>query len=188
MEELTLFLRVFLGTIFLSTSMSKLRNIQEHILIVKEYRILPSSLIYVVARMEVVMELFTGMMLFLGLFQTIGAMLANLLLILYSLAIAINLFRGRSGISCGCGGAVGSHAISWFLVLRNLLLMTLTGWIFFHPTKWGSIENLWLGEVSDLFHLLVIQNILMAWLALLFISMVNGIWEIYAKVRHFLRG
>lgn len=187
MEEWTLFLRVFLGTIFLSTGISKVRNMQEHILIVKEYRILPSSQIYIVARVEVLIELFTGMMLFLGLFQTIGAVLASLLLILYSLAITINLIRGRNGISCGCGGAVGSHQISWFLVLRNLTLMTLAGWVYFNPAKWGSIENLWQGDSSDFFHLLVIQNILMAWLALLFFMMINGIWRIHTKVRPFLR-
>ncbi|CAM5796881.1 MauE/DoxX family redox-associated membrane protein [Brevibacillus borstelensis] len=187
MDELTFVLRVFLGTLFLSTGMSKWKNMQEHSVIVKEYRILPASSIHLFVRAETAVELLAGVLLFLGLFQTFGASLAVLLLILYSFAIALNLFRGRREISCGCGGVAGNHRISWLLVVRNLLLMLLAGWVFFSPSQWGSIESLWIGEVSRLFNLSVIQNVLMAWVALLFLAMINGVWEIYVKVRLFLR-
>lgn len=187
MDELIFVLRVFLGTLFLSTGMSKWKKMQEHIAIVKEYRILPASSIPLFVRAEIAVELLTGVLLFLGMFQTFGASLASLLLILYSFAIALNLIRGRREISCGCGGVAGNHRISWLLVVRNLLLTMLAAWVFFSPSQWGSIESLWIGEGSQFLSLSVIQNVLVAWVVLLFLAMINGVWEIYAKVRLFLR-
>jgi hypothetical protein len=48
--------------------------------------------------------------------------------LIYGLAIAINLLRGRLHISCGCGLGNSSgenQPLSWMLVLRNILLMAL---------------------------------------------------------------
>jgi hypothetical protein len=52
-----------------------------------------------------------------------AAMLALALLVAYGAAIAINLARGNRRIDCGCGGA--GQGLSWFLVLRNVLLVGL---------------------------------------------------------------
>lgn len=49
--------------------------------------------------------------------------LALSLLLLYAVAIAINLLRGRYDIDCGCGGE--STPISWGLVVRNIVLAGL---------------------------------------------------------------
>ncbi|WP_289141256.1 MauE/DoxX family redox-associated membrane protein [uncultured Brevibacillus sp.] len=149
--------------------------------------VIPSPLLYSFARLEAVIEHLAGMLLFFGLLQQIGAVLGGLLLILYSVAIAINLLRGRRDISCGCGGVAGNHPISWLLVLRNLLLMFVCGWVFTNPYLWGSVENLWMGETSQLFHPLVLQNMMTAWLGLLFFMMTTGLWEMYSRVRPFLR-
>ncbi|MGG1662592.1 MauE/DoxX family redox-associated membrane protein [Brevibacillus sp. NRS-1366] len=183
MEELTLIVRIFLGTLLLSTSVSKFRNLEEHMLIIKEYRLLPSFLLYPFARIESAFELLTGALLFSGVFQQTGAMLAGLLLTIYSVAIAVNLLRGRRDISCGCGGAAGDHPISWWLVGRNLLLLIMSGWVFTNPSQWGSVENIWLGETSQLFHPLVLQDMMTAWLALLFFTMATGLWEMYSRFR-----
>jgi hypothetical protein len=50
-----------------------------------------------------------------------GAVLAAMLFVLYSAAMAVNLLRGRDHIDCGCGGT--GQPLSWFLVGRNLLLI-----------------------------------------------------------------
>lgn len=49
------------------------------------------------------------------------------LLAAYTLAIALNLLRGRRYVSCGCGlsGDGGEH-LSWGLVWRNILLVAAT--------------------------------------------------------------
>ena len=53
----------------------------------------------------------------------IGAILAIVLLIIVSVAIAINLLRGRNDIGCGCGGIEDEQKISWLLVIRNLIII-----------------------------------------------------------------
>lgn len=53
---------------------------------------------------------------------TVAALLAIGLLIVYSVAIALNLFRGRTSLPCGCGGK-GSEPISLSLVIRNGALL-----------------------------------------------------------------
>jgi len=53
-----------------------------------------------------------------------GLMLAMMLISLFTVAIAINLRRGRLHIDCGCGGAEGQH-ISRGLVIRNLVLLAM---------------------------------------------------------------
>jgi hypothetical protein len=42
------------------------------------------------------------------------------LVLVYAGAMAVNLWRGRRQIDCGCGGEV--HPLSWGLVLRNAVL------------------------------------------------------------------
>lgn len=52
-----------------------------------------------------------------------AAMLGVALLVVYGAAIAINLARGNRRIDCGCGGA--GQGLSWFLVVRNILLVAV---------------------------------------------------------------
>jgi hypothetical protein len=86
-----------------------------------EYRILPQSWTAVAAVCFVVLEAIAIVAIIAPASRQQGAILAAGLFSLYSLAMAINLLRGRDRIDCGCGGA-GQH-LSWFLVARNLLLV-----------------------------------------------------------------
>jgi hypothetical protein len=55
------------------------------------------------------------------------ALLAGIaLLVMVTAAVVLNLLRGRTAISCGCGGA-SDQQISWSLVMRNGLFATLLG-------------------------------------------------------------
>lgn len=54
-----------------------------------------------------------------------AALGAALLLGVYATAIAINLRRGHVTIDCGCGGP--GHGLSWLLVARNVVLITIAG-------------------------------------------------------------
>jgi hypothetical protein len=47
------------------------------------------------------------------------------LLVLYAIAMAINLARGRRHIDCGCAGPAARRSISGRLVARNVILATL---------------------------------------------------------------
>jgi hypothetical protein len=52
----------------------------------------------------------------------LAALAGAALLVLYAVAIAVNLRRGRRDIDCGCGGPAGRQTISGGLVVRNGVL------------------------------------------------------------------
>jgi hypothetical protein len=51
------------------------------------------------------------------------ALAAAFLLLLYAVAIVVNLLRGRRDIDCGCGVDGRSRPLGWWLVGRNLALL-----------------------------------------------------------------
>ena len=55
--------------------------------------------------------------------RQVAAIGAIFLLAAYGIAIAVNLWRGRYAIDCGCGGS--GQGLSWFLVVRNAILTAI---------------------------------------------------------------
>lgn len=126
---ISLSLKYILILILLSSSFGKIRNFKEHIHSIREYKILPNNTVQVFAYLDVAVESIVGLTLLIGYFQREMATVASVLIIIYTSAIIINLLRGRRDLDCGCKGAVGSHSISWKLVLRNCILMGLSFWL-----------------------------------------------------------
>lgn len=141
MEELAMFCRLVLAAVFLSAGFAKLGKWEHHRVIVEEYQIMPLRLVPLFVRGEVWLEVLAGLLLLLGV--GVGSWLAGLLLISYTLAIGINLLRGRNRISCGCGGVVGDHQLSWWLVLRNLGLFVANAFGLQYVQTFGSVEAWW---------------------------------------------
>ncbi len=68
-------------------------------------------------------ELCTGILLLIPVSRELAAWFAALLLLIYALAIGINLLRGRMNIDCGCSGpAANKQKLSAWLLVRNGLL------------------------------------------------------------------
>ncbi|WP_409176901.1 MauE/DoxX family redox-associated membrane protein [Brevibacillus fortis] len=154
MEFLSLIIRITLITLFISTSLSKFHNIDQHALIIKEYKILPNRFVYVFAKLEVYTEFSVGIFLALGLFPKLTAGMATFLLLIYTLAISINLLRGRRNISCGCGGIAGNHHLSWLLVLRNVIFICIAAFLIINPSNHLSVYNVVLGQpLTDVFNI-----------------------------------
>jgi len=89
-----------------------------------EYRLLPPALLPLAAALIPAGEALLGCAWVAG-HAASAAPLTAALLGFYAVAIAINLARGRVYIGCGCGfgGAAGKDPpLSWWLVVRNLLL------------------------------------------------------------------
>lgn len=89
--------------------------------IVEQYRIAPRWLARVAARILPPLELVAAAGLVLPRTSSAGAVLGLCLMALFTVAIMINLARGRVSIDCGCGGASGQQ-LSPGLVLRNLVI------------------------------------------------------------------
>ncbi|WP_232463517.1 MauE/DoxX family redox-associated membrane protein [Tumebacillus avium] len=147
------FLRILLGTIFVSSFLEKIRKYEEHKSIIRDYRILPDRIVPYFSAIEVGLQLLTAALLYLGIFLPVAGMLSAILLAMYSIAVSMNLLKGRTEISCGCGGIVGNHQLSWGLIIRNVLLIACSSVIMttnttlgnfeaaFHGQPWGDIIN-----------------------------------------------
>lgn len=88
------------------------------------YQLLPSALVRPVARGLPWLELALAFALLLPLSRT-GAAMAAALLALYATAMAINLWRGRKDIDCGCAGPHQRQPIRPLLLIRNGLLVAV---------------------------------------------------------------
>ena len=89
--------------------------------IVEQYRIAPRWLALIAARVLPPLELAAGATLVMPMTSSVGAVFGLCLMALFTMAIAVNLARGRVSIDCGCGGASGQK-LSPGLVVRNLLV------------------------------------------------------------------
>lgn len=90
--------------------------------IIVNYRIIPERVTPLVARLLPLVECAVGAGLLIPGLRAVAGWCVLGLLLLYTLAIAVNLFRGRDKVDCGCGGATQRQYLSKGLLLRNLLL------------------------------------------------------------------
>lgn len=107
---------------FLSAGMSKLRHQTYSQQALEAYQLVPKSLTGFLNRSLASMELLLVPALILPLSQSMAVYVAALLLLVYAMAIAINLLRGRKRLDCGCNGPDSKQSISWWMVLRNLFM------------------------------------------------------------------
>lgn len=113
----------FAALVMFAAAWHKFSERDEFIGALDAYQMIPSALLYPVARVLPMIEISIGILSLIPATRSIGLTAFAILIALYGLAIAINLVRGRSEIDCGCGGDV--HLLSWGLVARNLVLVAL---------------------------------------------------------------
>jgi len=128
-------LRLFLATLFARAVWHKLSQRPSFQAELSAYRLLPVSFtlpaVYGLAAAEIFCTL--GL-----LFSNTAIVVAMTLLLIYAMAIAVNLWRGNRHIDCGCGGWLSPRkTLSWALVLRNLLLALLALICLFLPRNTG---------------------------------------------------
>ena len=124
-----LFIRFIVGILLLSVALSKLLHRHDFRSAIQDYRLIPATLEKSLNLSELLsstvptLELLLGIALISGILLTPALLLSLLLFGVYTIALIINLRRGRSELSCGCGGILGNHRISWWMVGRNILLL-----------------------------------------------------------------
>lgn len=120
--------RVLVALIFLAAALSKLRHRVLLDGVVANYRLLPPGLVRPVALLLPPLELAVAALLLAAPLAgstpltMISAGAAQLLLLAFAAAMAINLRRGRGAIDCGCGQSALRQELRWALVVRNGLL------------------------------------------------------------------
>lgn len=123
---LTRALGATLSVVFLVGAWNKLKDPLVFSGALDNYRLLPERLVPLVAGVLPIVELSAGGLLLFPDTAYFGGVLALLLLLTVTAAVAINVLRGHTRIDCGCGGLSG-QPLSWALVVRNLLLMAMVG-------------------------------------------------------------
>ena len=133
--------------------------------VLSNYRILPAKLISTATILIPLLELILALSWLLAAFSlktpAVMSIGSGLLLMVYALAITLNLLRGRRHIDCGCGfslpdtdhhAAATGQQLSLWLVARNLLLAAAAV---------GSLAEISTRELTGIDHLLVIPVTLM---------------------------
>jgi uncharacterized membrane protein YphA (DoxX/SURF4 family) len=125
MHIAAMIIRLFLSVILIRAALHKFRDRKNFEAELKAYQLLPESFLSIAAVVLFFTEALTALML-LNVDWKFPVLIAAFLLFTYSLAMAINLLKGRIDIDCGCTGPSGAKkTISWPLVFRNLVLVFL---------------------------------------------------------------
>lgn len=88
-----------------------------------EYRLLPQSLVRSTAILVVMLECALTLGLLVPETRAVSAVAAAALLLVYAVAIGINLLRGRRDLDCGC--TFQHRPIGSWMIVRNLVLSAL---------------------------------------------------------------
>jgi hypothetical protein len=118
--------------LFARAAVHKLRDLAQFEQILAAYRVLPAGT-GAASRLLPLLELAVAAGLMVPASRLPASVAALLLLLIYALAIAINLLRGRRDISCGCGGPRDRTRIAPWMVARNVVIavalaLTLLPW------------------------------------------------------------
>ena len=124
--------------LFIFAAAHKFNNKLQFLGILEAYQILPGTMpglaVNVIPALELMLGLAWALTALLLVQITLLPLMSAMLLFTYAMAIAINLFRGRSYIDCGCGfsslagstrsesNSGGIQQLSKALVLRNCVL------------------------------------------------------------------
>ena len=114
-----------LAVILFAGASHKLRAPHRFARQIDDYALLPGAAVALAARAVPVVEVVIAIALLVPGLRAWGAASAGLLLALYTGAIAINLFRGRRDIDCGCSGPGLERPLSPALLVRNGVLMAM---------------------------------------------------------------
>lgn len=117
---LTVFLRSFLALLLVLAAVPKLIHREEFYGVVRNFRLTPDWLSRPLAALLPVAELAVAAALLVRPVAQGAALAAAALLIVFAVAMAINVLRGRTAIDCGCFRDGMKQPLSWLLVLRNI--------------------------------------------------------------------
>ena len=144
-----LLLRLALGGLLLLAGITKLADRASFRDAVGAYEILPRALTLPFAAALPWVETALGALLLLGFGTTFAAALGTAVFLSFSLAIGVNLARGRD-VDCHCFGAVQSERIGWPTLLRSVALTFAALTVAVATSRFGSLELALFGSSESL--------------------------------------
>jgi uncharacterized membrane protein YphA (DoxX/SURF4 family) len=116
-------LRLFLGAVFISSSIDKVLDPEKFAIAVRGYKLLPVALTNLFALVLAWSELLSGILLVIGIYTRQAAAALLLMLVVFVAAIATTIVRGLV-VDCGCFTNEGGSQTGYLLIVRNLFLIT----------------------------------------------------------------
>ena len=141
--HLVLVTRIFIGLLFIFSSLDKIVDPSAFVRSVTEYGLLPSWMPAIIATILPWVELLCGFGVLFGLFLRGTSLLLSAMLVVFTLAVMSALLRGLD-ISCGCftQDPAAGH-VGWMKVVENTSLFALTLFLYYSDTaKFTLIEYL----------------------------------------------
>jgi uncharacterized membrane protein YphA (DoxX/SURF4 family) len=134
---LTVRVQIALGAIFVAAALPKIADPPSFAHMIYNYRILPGSLINISALVMPWVELLAGLALILGVWVKPARWIVTLMLVVFMIAITINLARGNA-IDCGCFDTSAADKTyeerirdMWIVLIRDagmLLMVAQLAW------------------------------------------------------------
>ena len=116
---------IALAVVFGASAAIKFADFGEFRAAVENYRIVPESLAALVAVLVPVAEITGAVGILVPRSHDAAAAILLFLLAVFTVAIVVNLMRGRLHVDCGCFGPALRQPLSWWLPARNAILMAL---------------------------------------------------------------
>ena len=128
---LTVRTQIALGVFFVVAALPKVADPPAFAHMIYNYRILPGPLVNAAALVMPWAELLMGIALICGIWRRTAALLVGALLLVFIVAISVNLFRGNA-IDCGCfdvadaGKSVAERIHDmWMVIVRDVGMLLL---------------------------------------------------------------
>ena len=118
--------RLILGAVFIYASLEKIQNPGGFAQAIYNYRMVPESLINIMAIVLPWLELICGILIIVGVFVRGSALLIGAMLAVFIVALSSALLRGLD-ISCGCFTLEGGRGIAGKTLIEDILLMICVG-------------------------------------------------------------
>lgn len=137
-----LLIRLVLGTVFLAAGAAKMADLSDFADAIRLYRLIPGVTAGFAARVVAVAEASLGSALLVGLGLPWASRAGIALLIIFSLAMAVNLVRGRR-IPCGCRRR-RTEPIQVKHLVRNSVAVLALGYLAGLPPHRWALDSLWM--------------------------------------------
>ena len=144
-----LLLRLVLGGLLLIAGVAKLSDRPGFYSAVVDYDVLPVSLARPFAFLMPIVEVTLGALLLLGLGTVPAAALAVPLFGSFSVAIGVNMLRGRH-FDCHCFGSAHSDRVAWPALLRSFILAGAALFVALGASRFGALDAALFGSTGDL--------------------------------------
>ncbi|MGD6964381.1 MauE/DoxX family redox-associated membrane protein [Fictibacillus phosphorivorans] len=128
---------LILSVVFVASSFSKILRFRDFMTGIKEYEILPSSLVPLFAISTILVELLVSISYLLQKFIILASFFALILLAIYGCAIVISLVR-KKDMNCHCFESFGATKLTAATLIRVILLMLLHAYVYINSSYEGS--------------------------------------------------